>query len=97
MYTSHNTLKISDLRKHTAEVIDDVEKKGEPVFVFSRSEPKIVIMNIRLYQQMQKENRASARTSKEKRGISFFVDPPDELLLKKKGLNAVHLIRAERE
>lgn len=97
MYTSHNTIKISNLRKHTAEVIDDVEKKHEPFFVFSRSQPKIVIMNVRLYQEIQKTGQTGNPALREKSGIGFFIDPPDEFLLKKRGLDAVRLIRAERD
>ncbi|MBI4994987.1 type II toxin-antitoxin system Phd/YefM family antitoxin [Candidatus Peregrinibacteria bacterium] len=92
MYTLHNTLKISDLRKHTAEVVEEIEKGDKPVMVFSRSQPKIVIMSFSLYRQKEKQESSSAN----KTGIDMFIDPPEEMLIKKKGIDAVKEIRALR-
>ena len=104
MYTSHNTIKISDLRKHTAEVIDEISESDQPVFIFSRSEPKGVFMSLTLYRSTHKDaNLTDAKPSaipkntKQKRGIDFFIDPPEDMLIKTKGLDAVKLIRAERD
>jgi len=96
MYTLHNTLKISDLRKHTVEVMKEVENEIEPVTVFSRSEPKIVIMSFNLYQRIKNKNANQSAQRKEKSGIDFFIDPPEDMIIKGKGLSAVEAIRAER-
>ena len=95
MYILHHTLKVSDLRKHTAEVMKEVEAENQPVTVFSRSEPKIVIMSFRLFQKIKHVGK-SYRPSLEKEGFDFFIDPPEEFLIKEKGLDAVRAIRAER-
>ena len=62
-YTSRGTVKISDLRKHTAEVIGEIEELKGPIT----------------------EN------------INIFGNPPDHLLIKTPGLNAVDLICKERQ
>lgn len=35
--------------------------------------------------------------SQEKHGIDFFIDPPEDFLIKKKGIDVVKLIRSERD
>lgn len=98
MYTFHNTLKISDLRKHTADVIEEIEQMDEPVTVLSRSTPRIVIMSFHLYEKNEgKSPKPPAKKGGGKHGLDFFIDPPEEFLIKKKGLDAVKLIRAERD
>jgi len=97
MYTSKYTLKISDLRKHTAEVLDEINEQTQPVVIFSRSEPKAVIMNFEIYQQM-KERRSSTEDNidDEPKGVDFFINTPDKYLIKTKGLDAVKIIRELR-
>lgn len=106
MYTLHNTIKISDLRKKTAEVIEEIAGSSEPVYVFSRSEPKVVMMSCKVFEGAQEAvdegevkngKRKKPAVTSEKRGIDFFIDPPEEILFKKKGLDAIKIIRAERD
>ncbi|MEK7523507.1 MAG: type II toxin-antitoxin system prevent-host-death family antitoxin [Patescibacteria group bacterium] len=97
MYTNHHTVKVSDLRKHTTEVIEEVEEMEEPVTVFSHSKPKIVIMSFKVFQRM-KPGRDKEETADdgEKHGLDFFIDPPEEMLVKKKGIDIVKEIRKLR-
>lgn len=89
MYTSTNTLKISDLRMHTAAVIDEIENKSEPVVVFSRSKPKVVIINYSTFQSLKIVDK--------KNPGKFFANPPKRFLFKKKGIDSVKLIRSLRD
>ena len=89
MYTSTNTLKISDLRMHTADVIEEIEGKSDAVVVFSRSKPKVVIINYTAFQALKVEK-------KENPG-KFFANPPKRFLFKKKGIDSVKLIRSLRD
>ena len=94
MYTKHNTATISDLRKHTQEVLAEIENGKQPVIVFSRSQPKVVIMSFNWFKKMQGNGFES---DEDESGLDFFANPPDEFLIKEKGLDAVKLIRAERD
>lgn len=96
MYTFHNTLKISDLRKHTMEVVEELQEENKAVTVFSRSQPKIVIMSFNLYNKTQQKLETAEAPKREKTGIDFFIDPPEELLIKKRGIDAVKEIRSLR-
>lgn len=95
MYTSKNTLKISDLRHHMNEVFEEIDASEEPIIVFSRSEPKMVIMSIKTYEK--KQQQTSGPADNYPKGTDFFINPPDEFLIKKRGLNAVKLIRELRD
>ena len=99
MYTSQNTIKISDLRKKTAEVVDEIAGAGEPVFIFAHSEPKVVMMSCAAYWKMKEGTPQKKATTKpgEKHGLDFFIDPPEDFLVKKKGIDIVKLLREERE
>lgn len=96
MYTLQNTIKISDLRKHTAEVIEEISEADEPVYVFSRSKPKVIIMSCDAF-EIVKKSASKPKTKPVKTGIDFFIDPPEDFLIKKKGIDAVKAIRAERD
>ena len=95
MYTSRNILKISDLRHHMNDVLEEVDASDEPIIVFSRSEPKMVIMSIKTYEKRQR--KTSQTEDDYPKGADFFINPPDEFLIKKKGLDAVKLIRELRD
>ena len=43
------------------------------------------------------QKAALKKESTEKHGIDFFIDPPEEFLIKGKGLDAVKMIRALRD
>lgn len=95
MYTKHETVKISDLRKHTAEVLLEIEKLDHPVTVFSHSQPKVMIASCQWFKPEQPK-AARKKKSGERHGIDFFADPPEEFLIKGKGLDAVKAIRELR-
>lgn len=102
MYTLQNTVKISDLRKKTAEVIDEIAESSEPMYVFSHSKPRVVIMSCASFEKIKSSSsRATQKNRKtqhfEKHGMDFFIDPPEEFLLKKRGLDAVREIRKLRD
>lgn len=44
--TRENVKTITDMREQAIELLDQVEKSDEPVFLFHRSKPKAVIMSI---------------------------------------------------
>lgn len=44
--TTQNVKTITDMREKALELLDQVEKTAEPVFVFHHSKPKAVIMSI---------------------------------------------------
>lgn len=44
--TIKNTKTITDMRERAVELLDQVEKTGEPIFVFQHSKPKAVLMSI---------------------------------------------------
>lgn len=96
MYTTQNTVKISDLRKHTSEVISEIEKSEEPIMIFSRSQPKVVMMSFHWYQKTR-PGKTRVEKTQEKHGIDFFIDPPEEFLIKKRGLDVVKEIRKLRD
>ncbi len=97
MYTKHNTVKISDLRKHTQEVLAEIENTEQPIVIFSRSQPKVVIMSFNWFKKMQKNIPEPESNPEDETGLDFFANPPEEFLIKEKGLDAVKLIRAERD
>lgn len=96
MYTSKNTLKISDLRHHMNEVFEEIDASDEPIVVFSRSEPKMVIMSIKTYEKKQQKSSILADDDYPK-GADFFINPPEKFLIKKGNLDAVKLIRSLRD
>lgn len=91
MYITQDTIKVSDLRKHTFEVIEEIEKSEKPVTVFSRSEPKIIIMSCTTYKKLHEPQTLA------KEDIDFFINPPEYMMIKKKGVKAAKLIRKERD
>lgn len=91
MYISQNTIKVSDLRKNTADVIEEIRDFNQPVIVFAHSTPKIVIMNCDLYEKLKQDKKSTLEG-----GLNFFIDPPDQVLIKERGIDAVKEIRKLR-
>lgn len=77
------TISVSKLRQNTAKVIDYVVKMGQPLTIFQRSEPKVIIADFKYFKALEdavfdlsdskeaekakKEPRVSFRTYMEKR------------------------------
>ena len=81
MLTSHRTLTVSDLRKRTDLVMEELADLKEPVTVFSRSKPVAVMMSVGLYEHLcQQEARPDPAQAK--LAMAFFVDPPKRFQLK---------------
>jgi len=47
------TISISKLRENAAKVIDEVTRKGEPLTILSRSEPKAVIADYEYFKALE--------------------------------------------
>ena len=46
MITKENTLSVSTLRQNTAEVLEKVDQTDKPLYIFRRSEPAAVLLDI---------------------------------------------------
>lgn len=90
------TITITALRKDTLRVLDKMEKSTLPLTIISNSKPIGVIMNMSLYEQTQKRE-PTVDMNLYGKGLDLFINPPKKLLIKKKGLNAVDIIRKDRE
>lgn len=53
--TSQNVKTITDMREKALELLEQVEKSTEPVFVFHRSKPKAVIMSIGEFSRLNEQ------------------------------------------
>ncbi|MFA5855499.1 MAG: type II toxin-antitoxin system prevent-host-death family antitoxin [Candidatus Gracilibacteria bacterium] len=93
MYIVENTVSVSDLRKHTIDVMKGVARSSKPVVVFSRSKPKIVLISYQNYAA----NEESERPIHSGRGADFFINTPEKFLIHKKGCDAVKEIRKLRD
>ncbi len=51
--TAQNTKTITDMREKALELLDQVEKTAEPVFLYHHSKPKAVIMSIEEFSQLK--------------------------------------------
>ena len=51
--TAKNVKTITDLRERALELLDQVKKSAEPVYVFHRSKPKAVILSIEEFSKLK--------------------------------------------
>lgn len=51
--TAQNVKTITDLRERALELLDQVKKTSEPVYVFHRSKPKAVILSIEEFSKLK--------------------------------------------
>ena len=51
--TAQNVKTITDLRERALELLDQVKKSAEPVYVFHRSKPKAVILSIEEFSKLK--------------------------------------------
>lgn len=89
MYTIGNTVSISNLRKHTLEVLKEIENSNEPFLVFSRSQPKVVLLS---YKNFESQKNKCHKDD----GFDFLINPFEEFLIFDKDFDAVKAIRNER-
>lgn len=50
---STNTLSVSDLRQNTAEVIEAVVAKQQPMIILQRSKPKVVLVDVNYFEALE--------------------------------------------
>ncbi|MBT5016213.1 hypothetical protein HN748_02435 [Candidatus Peregrinibacteria bacterium] len=77
------------------DVLDEIDTSDSPIIVFSRSQPKLVVMSIETFEKRQKTT--SVPKDDYPFGADFFINPPEEFIIKKGGLDAVKLIRELRD
>ncbi|MFA4814845.1 MAG: type II toxin-antitoxin system prevent-host-death family antitoxin [Candidatus Gracilibacteria bacterium] len=97
MLTQENTFTISDLRKNTLKVLAKMYKSDEPITIFSNSKPVAVLMSIVMYTELQQDADSTFDSEKYSNAWDFLINPPKEILITKKGLNAVDIIRKDRD
>lgn len=90
------TITITALRKDTLRVLHKMEKSTLPLTIISNSKPIGVIMNMTLYEKTQ-QREPTVDLALFGKGLDLFINPPKGFLIKKKGLNAVDIIRKDRE
>lgn len=95
MYIQNNTIKSSDLRKYTAEVMEEVQAHPGPITVFSHSKPKMMVMSLDAYERLiNSTNEVQIDPEAMRNAMEFLINPPKELLIH--GSDPVELIRNER-
>lgn len=97
MNPPENILTISALRKNTLGVLKALEVNEEPMTIFVHSKPVAVIMSISSYTQLRQDADPILENKNYSSAWDFLINPPESILIKKKGLNAVDLIRKDRE
>lgn len=97
MFSIQNTLSVSDLRKNTIAVLERVNESEEPLTIFSNSKPVAVLMSIVQYAELQMDAESTVNPRDYAKALDFLINPPSKILIKKKGLNAVDIIRKERD
>lgn len=96
MFTEANTLSISELRKNTLEVLEKANQLDEPITVFSHAKPVGVFMSMKIYQRLKAEAPTAADKTRAAKAWDFFINPPEDVLIKDKKFNSVKAIRELR-
>lgn len=95
MFVQNQTLKSSDLRKHTHEVLEELAQEDDPVMVFSRSKPTgVVLMSVKTLERYKSRAESGPKSSL---GIDFFIDTPDLFKMNAHGKSAAQLVREMRD
>ena len=77
--------------------MEEVEESGGVFVVFSRSTPKAVLMSYKHFKQLEaKPENMDFESSDAPRGLDFFINPPKEFLIRKRGIDVVKEIRRLR-
>ncbi len=77
-----NIISITELRESTVKVLNEAEKKRQPIYIVVRSKPKVVIESIDLYKAREDEVKRLRRAV-------FEFETLNALLEAKKGKGAV--------
>lgn len=97
MFTAQNTLSISELRKNTLEVLAKIDELDEPITIFSHSKPVGVFMSMKIYKRLQGESRTDLDKARAAKAWDFFVNPPEDMMIKDKKFDPVKAIRELRD
>lgn len=98
MQTITNTIKISDLRKDTDHVLKTVQNSQEAFTLISRSEPVMVMMSVSTYNRKIKDNDLDYFDAEAyAKGMDFFTTFAKRNSMKGKKIDAVKLIRQDRD
>ena len=69
-----NTIKMSDLRKNTEEVIHSVQNSQSAFMLMSRSEPVLVMMSLSAYRKISQEDLEYIDSEILEKSMNFFAE-----------------------
>lgn len=78
-------------------VFEKMESSKEPLTIFSNSKPVGVIMSLHVYDKLQQDADPTFAAEDYSSAWDFLINPPENIRIKKKGLNAVDIIRKDRD
>lgn len=91
-----NTVKMSDLRKNTEEVIEEIQNSSEAFTLISRSKPIMVMMSIVAYKKLKADEIDHVDWAAYSEAMDFFQNFSKTNSTKGVKVNAVDLVRNER-
>ncbi len=92
-----NTIKMSDLRKNTDVVINSIQNSQSAFMLMSRSEPVLVMMSLSAYRKINQEDLDYFDPEIYDKAIDFFANFSSRNSMKGKKIDAVKLIRNDRD
>lgn len=93
MLIAQNSIKLSDVRKHSEQFLDELNAHDHAVTVYKRSKPVAVIMSPSYYMRLSKKPEVNwGRATQAMEDLFSFADGTPEI----KGFDAVEIIRKER-
>ncbi len=69
-----NTIKMSDLRKNTEEVVENVQKSKSVFLLIARSKPVMMLMSCQVYQQLENRMFEDIDTVQAEKSLDFFIN-----------------------
>lgn len=97
MFTAQNTISVSELRKNTLEVFERIDQIEEPITIFSHSKPVGVFMSMKIYKHMKDQSSSEVDKARAAKAWDFFINPPEDMLIKDKNFDPVKAIRELRD
>lgn len=97
MQTLVNTIKMSDLRKDTKNVLKTIQNSQEVFTLMSRSEPVMVLMSLSAYRTINQEDSDYFDAELYDKGMDFFANFANRNSMKGVEIDAVKLIRNDRD
>jgi PHD/YefM family antitoxin component YafN of YafNO toxin-antitoxin module len=91
MVILQDSVKFSDIRKHSDQFFIELEGASSPVTIYKRSKPVAVIMSPTFYNQLKKEPEANWKNAKN--SMAFLFKP---LAKVEEGFDAVEWVRKDR-